>query len=315
MATPSPRAARRRRADAAVAGAEVARHHPRHGAPRARLLVAARRPRRPRRRRRSDDGGRRRGHRVRPVAAPVRVHRARRSPPSTQRAPGGRLRAMGLCLLVGIPVSALAADAVTGIVAGVGAGGIVALRADEPRRVAAAGRRRGGGHRLHLRAGPGGGSGRADRRAHLPVHRPRPRRPLGGVASRPGSPTAVGARPRPATGERRRGGVPRRLPLGRRDLGVPDRGRRRPGRSGPVDLGHVLRHARAACTGGDDARVAADHRNRMREDVALLASLGDPCLPLLGGLATGHAVRRRPGRARPASTSTARSSTSSSPTT
>jgi hypothetical protein len=37
---------------------------------------------------------------------------------------------MGLCLLVGIPVSALAADAVTGIVAGVGAGGIAALRAD-----------------------------------------------------------------------------------------------------------------------------------------------------------------------------------------
>jgi hypothetical protein len=38
---------------------------------------------------------------------------------------------MGLCLLVGIPVSALAADAVTGLVAGVGAGGIVALRADQ----------------------------------------------------------------------------------------------------------------------------------------------------------------------------------------
>jgi hypothetical protein len=40
------------------------------------------------------------------------------------------LRAMGLCLLVGIPVSALAADAVTGFVAGVGAGGVAALRAD-----------------------------------------------------------------------------------------------------------------------------------------------------------------------------------------
>lgn len=46
------------------------------------------------------------------------------------RAPGAVVRAMGLCLLVGITVSALAADAVTGIVAGVGAGGIVALRAD-----------------------------------------------------------------------------------------------------------------------------------------------------------------------------------------
>lgn len=47
------------------------------------------------------------------------------------RAPGAVLRAMGLCLLVGIPVSAIAADAVTGLVAGVGAGGIVALRADQ----------------------------------------------------------------------------------------------------------------------------------------------------------------------------------------
>jgi hypothetical protein len=46
------------------------------------------------------------------------------------RAPGAVVKAMGLCLLVGIPVSALAADAVTGIVAGVGAGGIAALRAD-----------------------------------------------------------------------------------------------------------------------------------------------------------------------------------------
>ncbi len=46
------------------------------------------------------------------------------------RAPGAVVRAMGLCLLVGIPVSAIAADAVTGIVAGVGAGGIAALRAD-----------------------------------------------------------------------------------------------------------------------------------------------------------------------------------------
>jgi hypothetical protein len=40
------------------------------------------------------------------------------------------LRAMGLALLVGIPVSALAGDAVTGIVAGVGAGGVAALRRD-----------------------------------------------------------------------------------------------------------------------------------------------------------------------------------------
>lgn len=46
------------------------------------------------------------------------------------RAPGAVVKAMVLSLLVGIPVSALAADAVTGMVAGIGAGGIVALRAD-----------------------------------------------------------------------------------------------------------------------------------------------------------------------------------------
>lgn len=45
--------------------------------------------------------------------------------------PGAVLRAMGMSVLVGIIVSALAVDAVTGIVAGVGAGGIYALRADE----------------------------------------------------------------------------------------------------------------------------------------------------------------------------------------
>jgi hypothetical protein len=57
------------------------------------------------------------------------------------RAPSAVLRAMGLALLVGISVSAVARDAVTGIVAGVGAGGIVALRMDlhhtwKPRAVA-----------------------------------------------------------------------------------------------------------------------------------------------------------------------------------
>jgi len=46
------------------------------------------------------------------------------------RAPGAVLKAMGLALIVGIPVSALAGDAVTGIVAAVGSGAIVALRAD-----------------------------------------------------------------------------------------------------------------------------------------------------------------------------------------
>lgn len=48
------------------------------------------------------------------------------------RAPGAVLKAMGLFILVGMIVSALTVDGVTGIVAGVGTGGIVALRADEP---------------------------------------------------------------------------------------------------------------------------------------------------------------------------------------
>jgi hypothetical protein len=46
------------------------------------------------------------------------------------RAPGAVVKAMGLALIVGIPVSAIAADAVTGLVAAAGAGGIAALRAD-----------------------------------------------------------------------------------------------------------------------------------------------------------------------------------------
>jgi hypothetical protein len=46
------------------------------------------------------------------------------------QAPGAVVRAMALCLVIGILVSAAAADAVTGIVAGVGAGGIASLRAD-----------------------------------------------------------------------------------------------------------------------------------------------------------------------------------------
>lgn len=45
-------------------------------------------------------------------------------------APGAVVKAMGLFLFVGIIVSAVAADAVTGLVAGVGAGGVAALRAD-----------------------------------------------------------------------------------------------------------------------------------------------------------------------------------------
>lgn len=46
------------------------------------------------------------------------------------RAPSAVLKAMGLTLLIGIPVSAIAPDAITGLVAGIGAGGIAALRTD-----------------------------------------------------------------------------------------------------------------------------------------------------------------------------------------
>lgn len=48
------------------------------------------------------------------------------------RAPSAAAKAMGMALLVGVPVSALAGDAVTGLVAGVGAGGIIALRREGP---------------------------------------------------------------------------------------------------------------------------------------------------------------------------------------
>lgn len=49
-------------------------------------------------------------------------------------APMAVVKAMGWSLLVGLLVSALAADAVTGVVAGVGAGGVVALRPDAAHR-------------------------------------------------------------------------------------------------------------------------------------------------------------------------------------
>jgi hypothetical protein len=44
------------------------------------------------------------------------------------RAPGAVVKAMLLALLVGIPVSALAGDGITGMIAGVSAGGAAALR-------------------------------------------------------------------------------------------------------------------------------------------------------------------------------------------
>jgi len=48
------------------------------------------------------------------------------------RAPMAVVRSMGLALLVGVVVSAFAGDAVTGVIAGVGAGGACSLRRDDP---------------------------------------------------------------------------------------------------------------------------------------------------------------------------------------
>ena len=48
----------------------------------------------------------------------------------TPSAPSAVLRAMGLFAVVGLVVSALAADGVSGLVAGAGAGGVAALRRD-----------------------------------------------------------------------------------------------------------------------------------------------------------------------------------------
>ena len=47
------------------------------------------------------------------------------------RAPMAVVKAMTMTIVVGAPVSALAVDAVTGLVAGIGAGGICALRTDD----------------------------------------------------------------------------------------------------------------------------------------------------------------------------------------
>ena len=102
------------------------------------------------------------------------------------RAPAAVVKAMALTLLVGIPVAAVAGDAVTGLVAGVGAGGIVALRADdEPLAVP---RRRTRRRRvLHVRARTVGGRDHAALGADLPVHEHRDRRPLHRAPARAGS--------------------------------------------------------------------------------------------------------------------------------
>ncbi len=47
-----------------------------------------------------------------------------------RRAAGAVLKAMGLAVLVALPVSAIMQDVVTGLVAGFGAGGVIALRSE-----------------------------------------------------------------------------------------------------------------------------------------------------------------------------------------
>ena len=148
-----PMRRRDRRHGTALAAAQVAGHHARHAAARARVLVAARRPGGRRRRRRADAPRPGAAIAFGLVADPVRVHRAgvRLRAPDARPAPS--CRRWACCLLVGIPVSALAADAVTGIVAGVGAGGIVALRADaRPRLARSAPPRVAVAARVHVRA-------------------------------------------------------------------------------------------------------------------------------------------------------------------
>ena len=86
------------------------------------------------------------------------------------RAPGAVLRAMGWSLLVGIPVSALAGDAVTGIVAGVGAGGIQALRMDDPQNWRARALAVLVASAYTLRPGATGRRTGAAAGAHLPAH-------------------------------------------------------------------------------------------------------------------------------------------------
>ena len=219
---------------------------------------------------------------------------------------------MGLCLLVGIFVSAGAADAVTGLVAGVGAGGIVALRADAAHgwRMRAAGVAVAAAYTFVLARSAGAdGAGRC---ADLPLHQPRPRRPprpSGGWPGRRRHPRPL----HPSTGDRRAstGRVPRRLPVGCRHLGLPDRRRRRPRWARSIDLGHLLRHPgqdRGRRRRPDGGRPPEPHgRGRGPAGVARR-----PGLPVLDRVAEGHARPAGAPSARTGWTSTGPSSTSSS---
>ena len=208
--------------------------------------------------------GSRPGDRARPRAHPVRVHRPRlhvRAPASTGRGREGDGASRSSS---GSRSSAIAGDAVTGLVAGVGAGGIVALRADDDAR-------RGGPALVALAAAAFytfvlvriGGRDHAALGADLPVHEHRDRRPLLRAAGASGQATRAI--------ERR---LPRDVRLGCRDVGVPDRRRRRSRRARRRRSGTRSARRRGKVHGGEDGRVAADHRRRMADDVALLADIG-----------------------------------------
>ena len=102
-------------------------------------------------------------------------------------APMATVKAMCLFLLIGIPVSAIAADAVTGLVAAAGAGGHRRVAGERGRHVEDAGARRAVRLRVHVRAGESGGRDHPHQRARVPVHEHRPRRPLRGAAASEGA--------------------------------------------------------------------------------------------------------------------------------
>ena len=115
--------------------------------------------------------------------------------------------------------------------------------------------------------------------------------------------TTTGAVPDRAT-------LPGRVPLGRRDRRVPDRGRGRRGRPRPVDLGHLQPHPGPGASAATPATSPCDHYHRYRDDVRADGRAGPDGLPVLDRLAAGAAGRRRARSTRRASTSTGGWSTS-----
>ena len=171
------------------------------------------------------------GDRARPRAHPVRVHRPGLhvgAPARTGRGREGDGRSRSSS---GSPSSALAGDAVTGIVAGVGAGGIVALRADDDGALAVPRRRHSPPPRSTRSCSYG-------RRARSRCSRRRSSRSR--ASASPTTSPSAGASGKPRALERR---LPRDVRLGCRDVGVPDRRRRRSRRARRLDLGHVRRDA------------------------------------------------------------------------